>query len=471
MRRSDKRLHLGDGPALLRLYLVAPLILFALASSSSQAQDLVDTEFYVHALGNRCLDFGGEASWAIGHPVFIYPCNRTVAQRVRVKEIDDGSHDVELRVRDAYCLGISGPDRLTTGSSLELQTCDASAGQRFALDGDAILMGSQRSGRVTREFVVEPAHNFTPSRTPLVVGTQEVVDAEYFRFRAVDGSDARPHSGFVLVSSEADLDRELTSGGWGKVIEIDDRQPIRLSGDLAKSIPAGVTLRGYRKHTYQGPELFRCTNSTEPAFIITEEDVRLTGFRLSGPDRIRCPSYIEPADDVWVNAMQVKAHTINVPWERPTRDGRTYVVYIEVTTVPQVLIDHLDIGYWHGSGIEAFGPDPGPEPGPCDPRDHRCNPDDDHLTDCPNPPLGYPRETRVRAIGNFLHHLNPYGVATYSGAFILADGNVSYAVRNHSIASSGQKTTGYLAYGNLMLSSSGSHDIDCSREPPPPPLV
>jgi hypothetical protein len=51
-------------------------------------------------------------------------------------------------------------------------------------------------------------------------------------------------------------------------------------------------------------------------------------------------------------------------------------------------------------------------------------------------------------------------VATYNGAFVLADGNVSYAVRNHSIASSGAKTTGYLAYGNLMLSSSGSHDID-----------
>ena len=76
--------------------------------------DLVDTEFYVRALGDRCLDFGGEASWAPGQPVFIHPCNDTLAQRVRVKEIDNTSHDVELRVQDAYCIGVKGRDRLVS---------------------------------------------------------------------------------------------------------------------------------------------------------------------------------------------------------------------------------------------------------------------------------------------------------------------------------------------------------------------
>lgn len=429
-----------------RYPLMGALGLIALVSASSFARDKKETanfagrEFYVQALGNRCVDFGGEAYWAVGHPVYIYTCNGTVAQRLRVEEINDGSHDVELHVHKDYCLGVNGAERLKVlGRPLELQICNKSFRQRFALDGDAILVGGQATGPVTRDYVVEPANNFTTHRTPLVVGTRDVVDGEYFRFRAVDGSEARPHSGFVTVSSEIDLDRELSTGGWGKVIELDDRQPIRLSGDASKTIPAGVTVRGYRKYTYQGPEIFRCSNSTQAAFVLTEEHVRLTGFRFRGPadDFIRCPSYVRPradGNDVWVNAIEIYANTTT-------------------NTLPRMLIDHIDLGYWNGSGIDVTGPDAGPNPDP-------PNPDDDYLTDCPKPPLSYPRPTKVRAIGNFLHHLNPYGVVTGAGAFALAKGNVMYSVRNHAIASSGAKTTGYIAHDNLLLSPSGSHEID-----------
>ena len=52
------------------------------------ADSFSDRTFYVQGLGDRCLDFGGQAWWAVGAPVIIYNCNGTVAQQVRVKEID-----------------------------------------------------------------------------------------------------------------------------------------------------------------------------------------------------------------------------------------------------------------------------------------------------------------------------------------------------------------------------------------------
>jgi hypothetical protein len=254
-------------------------------------ETLSDRNFYVRDLGHRCLDFGGRDWWALGAPVFIYSCNGTIAQQVRVKEVD-ASHDVELRVQSLFCIGVRG-GRVVLGEPLELQHCDDSPAQRFALDGDAILMGGQASGRVTREFTIEPQNDFTPSRTPLVVGSREASDAEYFRFEAVDGSQARPTSGFVRVTSETWLDWALALG-WGTVIEIDDRQPLVLQGPFPKEIRAGVTVRGYRKYTYQGPEIRTCVaaaselpsscDDTSPfAFCIAQDNVRFTGLRLRGP--------------------------------------------------------------------------------------------------------------------------------------------------------------------------------------------
>src|SRR5512144_2244391 len=48
---------------------------------------LSDRAFFVRDIGHRCVDFGAQASWAVASPVYIYSCNGTVAQQVRVKEI------------------------------------------------------------------------------------------------------------------------------------------------------------------------------------------------------------------------------------------------------------------------------------------------------------------------------------------------------------------------------------------------
>ena len=349
---------------------------------------LSDGTFFIHDIGHRCLDFGAQASWAMASPVYIYSCNGTVAQQVRVKEIDN-THDVKLLVQSLFCIGVRG-GVVAVGQPLELQLCDdASPAQRFAFDGDAILMGTQSDGRVSRNFVIEPQLDYTPSRTPLVVGTREVSDAEYFRFEAVDHSSAFPTTGFIRVSSEAWLDWALTLG-WGTVIEIDPAQPLELKGPSPKRIPAGVTLRGYRKYTFQGPEMHTCTATDQPIFMINEDDVRITGLRLRGPvNDPRCRS-----SNVSAQAILIQATAGEVPH------------------VPIVFVDHLDIGYFTASAVDTRGTQPHAS---C--RDHRTE---------------FPRSTPVRVIGNFIHHtsrrdpFDQYGSVAGDGAFILSQGNVFY---------------------------------------------
>lgn len=224
--------------------------------------------FFVHALGSRCLDFGGQASWAVGSAVILYGCNGSVAQQVNVVETDLASHDVELRVQNLFCIGVRG-GVAALGQPLELQTCNGSPAQRFALDGDAILTGAMESGHVRRDFVVEPAGDVTSARTPLIVGARDLNDAEYFRFRAVDGSATYPTSGFVFVSATAwDHEATLTFAlqrGWGTVVEIDPSVPFVIASDTRR-IAAGTTLRGYRKYTDQGPEIVY-TGSDASAFL------------------------------------------------------------------------------------------------------------------------------------------------------------------------------------------------------------
>lgn len=373
---------------------------------------LSDRTFFIHDAGHRCLDFGAQQSWATGNPVYIYSCNGTIAQQVRVREVNEW-HDVNLMVQSQFCLGVRG-GTVVVGQPLELQTCDGvSPAQRFALDGDSIMMGGQAKNetaeakaRVSREYVIEPQCDYTSLRTPLVVGTREVSDAEYFRFEAADHSSAWPTSGFVRVSNETWLDWAL-SLGWGAVIEIDDQQALELKGPFPKHIHSGVTLRGYRKYTYQGPEIHTCITPADqsPLFSLVEDNVRVTGMRLRGPrNDSRCPS-----------STLVETQAVRI-------DG-----------APQsVLIDHLDIGYFNGSAVDARGPAP-------------------EIQECQTPPLPYPRDATVRVIGNLIHHNYGFGSVTGTGTFVLTRGNVFYDQQAQSIAADAF-WGGFNAYDNLVLS-------------------
>jgi hypothetical protein len=366
-----------------------------------------DRAFTFRGLGTRCWDFGGEAWWAVGAPVYLYSCNGSIAQHVRVREID-ASHDVELRVTSLFCLGVRGGG-VRAGQPLELQTCNGLPAQRFALDGDAVLMGTQPSGKVRRDVVIEPQGEATPDRTPLVVGARDANDAEYFRTQAVDGSGASPTSGFVRVSTEAALDWALGLG-WGTVIEIDDAQPLTLLSSTTKLVQAGTTLRGYRKHTYQGPEIVFPTTppDSQSIFEVAASQVRITGLRLRGPSR-------------------------------STSSSLPYYHGVTVVDGNDVLVDHIDASDWTGAAVNIIGADSGA------------------ITQtCPATLPQYPRPTPVRVVGSFLHHNERegggYGVGIGTGAFPFVRGNVAYMNR-HSVTADGRGTTGYVAHDNFVLSA------------------
>lgn len=403
---------------------------------------LADRLFYIHDLGHRCVDVGPPASWAVGTPVLINACNGTAAQQIRVKEID-GSHDIGLSVKRPmvikatrsarlvrpgrvplkFCIGVHG-GAVAPGATLELQACNAlSPAQRFAVDGDAILMGSQTAGQVTRDFVVERKNGSTVERTPLVIATREVweqeplrIDARYFRFQAVDGSGAPPTSGFLTVADETHLVCAAQCG-WGTVVQIDDHHPLLLT-QLVHSIRVadGTTIRGYRAFTYQGPEI-RSEVASAPAFEITGRAVRFTGLRLRGPNTGKATGIL-----VVVQNPDPKAPLRNV-W-----------------------LDHLEISHWLKSGIRIG--------------------DTSVLTGCPqNGPwrctnIAYPDPPIAHVIANFIHD-NHYGSNTAGGAFTQNRANVFNGQENHSITSRAMGCRGgYAAMDNLFLSGTQHHDVD-----------
>jgi hypothetical protein len=382
---------------------------------------LADGNFYLRALGTRCLDIGGQAWWSPGEPVVLYSCNNSAAQQIRVRELD-GTHDVELRplAPSSLCLGVRG-DVVTPGAAIELQPCNGHPSQRFALDGDTILIGKQSAGAVMRDYVIEPAGDDTRARTPLVVGTREVSDAEYFRPRAVDGAARFPTTGFVRVFSEADLDTALTRG-WGTVVEIDDAKPLAIMSTTEKVIGAGMTVRGYRKFTDQGPLVTHAfAPGGEPdhsVFRIGEDHVRVTGLRLQGPTRSR-------------DTALIKIHGISIVSPlSPTGD--------QSVTQHDVMVDHIDASDWTGTAVSVVGPT-------------------DSLT-CPSQ-LAYPRRPIGKIIGSFVHHNlggYGYGACTGGGGYMLVQGTTMY-MNLHSIASDPSAGTGYTATDNFITSEAPGH--------------
>ena len=357
-------------------------------------------------LGSRCIDFGGEAWWAPGAPVIIYGCNGSVAQQVRIKEIDSASHDVELRVQNRFCLGVRG-GVVVPGQPMEIQNCNGSPAQRFAIDGDALLVGAQTSGRVTREYVLEPDGGRTVARTPLV-GVRQLVDSEYFRFQAVDGSGSRPTSGFIGVTTEAQLDAALTKG-WGTVIELN--ASFTLNGSTAKTIGAGMTLRGYRKFGDNGVQLLDGGHVPDWALFTDQDNVRITGFRMRG-----------------------RADVASTP--------PTTAINVGSPAGSRVFVDHMDITFWNGSGVGAAG--------------------GARFETCPTPGTitDWLRKPNITIVGNFIAKNHDYGVVSSNGAFLYIQGNHMYE-NAHDIASDPWGSTGYAAFDNVVVSpTSGSHDFD-----------
>lgn len=404
MRFHSKSLTLISALTIHSLLLSTSLLL--VARQPAQAQVIIrppvvvatpaKPPFFVRNYGGKCLDFGAPPQVS-GGPVFIYGCNRTIAQQVVVQEIND-RHEVVLHAGNKV-IGAKA-NFLIERVPLELQDYTGAAGQIFALDGDSIILAADRN------LVVEVQNARGANRTPLVLGRRDMADNEFWDFIPVDGSDALPTSGFVRVPNlrdhratpSAQFVNAVQNAHWGAVIEVDPSVSLDMTAFSNILIPAGVTIRGDRRGTLMGPELF--ANYTQDATLleVNGSEVRVTGLRLRGPSR-------------------------------STDDGPPYTNGIQTHDRFTTIVDHNDISDWTVSAVNVANDDI---------RDHRD-------------PLSRPQNVRVAR--NFLHHNQHgglgYGVVAGHNAFPFIEGN-TFLSNRHAIAADGRDYTGYRAWFNLV---------------------
>src|SRR6185369_5805104 len=120
-------------------------------------------------------------------------------------------------------VGVTG-GFLAAGATLELQDETQSDGQKFALDGDSIILVADR------DLVVKAQNGRGANLTPLVLGNRDLDDSEFWDFNAITGADIDPHSGFVRVPRDKVFGRALLEASFGTVIKIDADATIDLDG-------------------------------------------------------------------------------------------------------------------------------------------------------------------------------------------------------------------------------------------------
>ncbi len=401
----------------------------------------VKPPFVIRNYGGKCMEFGVprrpvDTVWT-SVPVFISDCNsKTTQQQIRIEELTNPTgHLVILRVGDRV-LGKkldSGPvldkaSKTAPGAAATDSTAVEAAsapdqtpleaqpytnpplpGQIFALDGDSIILAEDRN------LVVEVKNGRGANRTPLVLGTRNLDDSEFWTFTPTDGSGWRPTTGFRRVWEADQLASMLPEvplsdkdrAQPGTVIEIDPWVRIHLTG-LVLRVPPGVTIRGGRRGLIPGAELFTFTPATWTMLTVDGADVRITGLRLSGP-------------------------TLSTNSDAPDSRG----IHARSDLHKRVILDHNELSLWTNEAIDVWGD--GEQPEVCS---DFGNPKDSGL---PN----------VRVARNFIHHNRKqnkgYGVEAHYGGFPLIEGN-TFLQNRHAIMADGKACTKYLAWRNLVLS-------------------
>jgi hypothetical protein len=430
---------------LLGLLVLAPAWLCKLQTTVAAQLSATKPPFIVRSYGGKCLEFGVprtpiEAALKRNYPVFISDCNGSAVQQIRVEELTDrpgrlvvlrAGNRVIGKKLDAPVLtpltataeaeseaSAAWPATLNAASAvggtpdqtpLEVQSYIGAPGQIFALDGDSIILAAERN------LVVEVKNNRGANGTPLVLGRRNLDDSEFWDFNAADGSAQRPTSGFVRVPQVGDIRtpaRQFVSAvqtaQQGTVIEIAPDVSINLVNYPKLFIGTEVTIRGDRRGTRSGPELYVSEEYAGTMLTIDGHDVRITGLRLRGPSR--------STDD-----------------DTPLAVG----IFKRDDLYVRSIIDHNELSDWPKSAVEVNG--------------------GEELSGCNGDTQAFPgRREKVRIVRNFIHHNQRqgegYGVGTYDSAFPLIEGN-TFVSNRHAIASDGFTHTGYRAWYNLVLST------------------
>ena len=438
--------------ALLPLYAMLSYVRETEVTAERRVSPPANNTFFVHSYGGKCLAYGAPSEAqpprtilgtarstrapAGDTAVFIYDCSgprsfgdqiRTgiIPEQVRVEEINE-RHEVILHAGNKI-IGIKVPLTLssavrvsnaqpTTPGEIPLEVLDdlrasPQSGYVFALDGDSIILASNR------DLVVKVQNNRGANRTPLVLGKRELADAEFWTFVATDGSGMKPTSGFVRVNADPYPPLEtiafvkaVQNATWGTVIEIDPNARISKAAELLV-VPAGVTIRGDRRFTNLGPELSTDGPAKEGLLGIRDNDVRITGLRLRGPSRST---------------------------DGDGYDARGILISDDAL---RTIIDHNDLSDWTTAAVWVSK--------------------DNDVRECEV--WNGSRPQNVRVVRNFIHHNEKqdsgYGVCTNVGGFPLIEGN-TFVANRHAIKSGGEERTGYRAWYNLVLSDAPlQHDL------------
>lgn len=378
--------------------------------------------FEIRSYGGKCLDFGAPPQIS-GAPVFIYDCNGTIAQEVRIQEVNE-FHDVILRAGNKV-IGVKDEPVIGSGEGTgdaesepviqlqELQDLNTVLARKqiFALDGDSIMLAANR------KLVIKVQNSRGTSRTPLVMGRRELADAEFWTFRAKDNSNRRPTTGFKIVPADSNPNNDdfefadaVLKARKGTVIELRPGVSIDLSNQYPIVIQEGVTIRGDRRFTRLGSELFVRPGNTNNMLEVFGADVRITGLRLRGPSRSK---------------------------DSDTKGGKGIVFQRDKLLVHGIIVDHNDFYDWPIAAVSVGGED----------LTEECQAGDNNH--------GSPQEN-VRVVRNSFHHNRKqgegYGVSTGVGGQSLIDGNTFWENR-HAIKGGGEARTIYRAWNNLVLRS------------------
>jgi len=395
--------------------------------------------FHVQSYMGRCLDVGATPLQA-GSAVFIDDCGSPSGQDVGVEEfvppvtkaaaptgglVPPRDHQVRLHVA-GFCIGASA-SQPASGAPVQLLPCSFSAGQIFVLDGDSIILDSNR------DLVVQLRSGATPRHTPLVLAHRLLSDVEFWDFIALDGSQRKPTSLFVSVSNATVLQQALERAIPNTVIEVAPGALISFTG-LPEALPlkTGVTLRGDRRGESMGPQISLSVDSgiipvasfprgeDFTAFLeAVGTNVRVTSLRIRGPSR-----------DFYGHQHGVAGILSDITSESM-----------------RIVIDRNDMSDWTRSAIDLYsylG----------------------ELRTC-QPPVA--RSQNFVIARNFIHHnrqsdndqhdSDGYGVAAGWGSDPMVYGN-EFLENVHCITSDGSTFAGYSALDNLFLSTEQSANVD-----------
>jgi len=398
---------------------------------------------------NRCLDY---TPGATGSPIVINDCAQ--AHPISVEELSDGKHTVVLHAGtnvigfdQSLAVSMSGasaaPAAATAATDIPLKllelpvanTGQVSSNHFFALDGDSIILSSNRT------LVVKVQNSRGAVGSPVVLGQRLLGDDEFWDFLPTAGSASEPTSGFVPIGYAGDpncanpamctcrLFNVVNGASEGTVIQLETS--LHLSDCPHLSMGQGVTLRGDRRGILDGPLLRSCymvngtekcdtaqtnTEEIEPMILLKEgaNDIRITNLQLAGPSRS-------------TDGSQTKAIGV-ITFDANARN----------------IIDHNDISDWPYIAVMTQAHDDAniSANSQCDPKS---------VNDPEN------RPTSAFVARNFIHHNQEqdtgYGTESDWGAYPFIFGNTFVSNRHAIAGGKGSAHTAYRAWNNLVLNA------------------